>query len=309
MARDPHENTPRDELATLLHQAHATIAELRQGPDLSRFAEDLRGALTRLGSAAQLAASLRHEELLQLIVRTAGQVLGARVAMAYMVDRDANELVLEVALGEPIEEARRRGTLPVDASGTVRVPLNQGIAGWVAMSGQPVARSDIAEDPHFSKATAERIGYMPKTTLCLPLRSGDNVIGVIQLFDKAGGEPFTPADMQLLDQFGAAAAIALDHARLVQNLARLFVVVLQDLLPDDSDAQGLRRSLETQAAAFAERFSQGEQYREAIEIAGLVGEISGHGPEARQLAQRILSGVADYTRDQATRHTAGGWRP
>src|SRR3954469_14524911 len=161
------------------------------GPADSEFAAQLRQSLIRMAAAGQLTAPVAHTDVLDLIVGTAAQVLGAQAASLYLIDRAANELVFEVALGESAAQARK-----------FRVPVGQGIAGWVALSGQPVARSDVAQDARFAGGIAERIGYVPRTVLCLPLRSGDDVIGVIELFDKTNGQPFSAGDMQVLEQFG-----------------------------------------------------------------------------------------------------------
>jgi GAF domain-containing protein len=137
------------------------------------------------------------------------------------------------------------------------------------------------------------------------MRSGGTVIGVVQLFDKGNGQPFTPADMELLEQFASQAAVAIEQSRAVRDLSRLFGVVLQGLLPAGAEAEALRRSLETHAAEFSERTAQSEQYREALEITHLVAEISRHGPEARRLCQQIVTSVAGYVRDQSPQPTAG----
>jgi putative methionine-R-sulfoxide reductase with GAF domain len=267
----------------------------------------LQEALLQVGATGQFATPMPQAELLRLLVTTAGQVLAAKVAVLYLVDWAAKELVLEFAAGQPVEEARRRGVMAGAGPGKLRGPLSMGIAGWVAMSGQAVARSDVAQDPRFARAIAERIGYTPQTTLCLPLRAGDTVIGVIQLFDKANGEAFTPDDMQLLDQFGAAAAIALEQAQLVRDLTQMFVVVLQGLLPEDGTEGALRTALGAQARAFAERIKTSERYGEVLDITRLVSEISGYGPETRRHCKDILASLAALLRERASQSTAGGW--
>src|SRR5207249_3333920 len=142
--------------------------------------------------------------LLALLVRTAMQVMSARVGTLRLVDRATNELVFEVIEGERLAQS---GAL--DAARRLRVPLGQGIAGWVAMSGQPVVRSDLDQDAHFVAEATQRIGYVPRSVLCLPLRSEDGIIGVIELFDKKDGAPFTNDDMTVLGLFGETAAVAI----------------------------------------------------------------------------------------------------
>ena len=296
MAANAPEDMTREQLLERLRTTEAALAEARQASVDGSFATELRQALIRMGASSQLAAPVEKNDLLDLIVRTAAQVLSAQAASLFLIDRESNELVFEVALGEAAAEARK-----------FRVPLGQGIAGWVALSGQPVARSDVAQDARFAGGIAQRIGYVPKSVLCLPLRSGDDVIGVIELFDKTNGQPFSAGDMQVLEQFGAAAAVAIEQERLVRDLGQLFVVVLRGMLPGGSEEAALRQALETRARAFTERTAQSQQYRDVLEITQLVSDISRQGPEARQHCRQILASVAEYVRSVADRTGAGGW--
>jgi GAF domain-containing protein len=305
MAQDGGQGGAPDALAERLREAQATIAAQAQEIDGLRnqlgdttFADELRQALVRMGAAGQLTAPVAHNELLDMIIRTAAQVLSAQAASLFLIDHETNELVFEVALGESASVARR-----------FRVPVGQGIAGWVAATGQPVAISDASQDPRFAAGIAGAIGYVPKSVLCIPLRSADAVMGVVEIFDKENGQPFTTGDMDLLAQFASQAAVAIEQSRVVRDLTQLFYVVLQGLLPGGSEEEALRHALEVHAEEFTERTAQSEQYREALQITHLVSEVSRHGPEARHLCQQIMISVAEYVRGQATRHSIGGWLP
>jgi GAF domain-containing protein len=278
------------ELTARLRRAEAQLAEqereltaLRQRLADATFADALRQALVRLGAAGQLAAPVQPTELLDLIIATAAQVLQARAASLFLIDHETQELVFEVALGESAARARR-----------YRVPLGQGIAGWVAATGQPLAVADATQDPRFARSLAQSIGYIPKSVLCIPLRQGERVIGVVELFDKRDGQPFSPADMELLAQFASQAAVAIEQSRVVRDLTWLFRVILQGLLPGGNEEEALRRVLEAHVAEFTQRTAQSAQYRDALAIAQLAGAISRHGPAARQLARQVLASVAQY---------------
>lgn len=303
MATDAGDSGMLAELTARLRQAETRIAEQereigelrRQAADAS-FADELRQALVRIGAAGQLTAPVAYNELLDMIITTAAQVLQAKAASLFLIDHETQELVFEVALGESAAVARR-----------FRVPLGQGIAGWVAATGQPLAIADASQDPRFARTMAQSIGYIPKSILCIPLRQGELVMGVVELFDKLDGQPFTPLDMELLAQFASEAAVAIEQGRAVRDLTLLFRVILQGLLPGGSEEDALRSALEAHAAEFTERTAQSEQYRDALAITHLVSEISAHGPPARQLTQQVLASVAEYLRGQSNLHGAGGW--
>jgi signal transduction protein with GAF and PtsI domain len=64
------------------------------------------------------------------------------------------------------------------------VPVGRGIAGWAAMSGQPIAVSDVQADPRFARDVAESTSYVPRTILAAPLMGADgDVLGVLSVLD------------------------------------------------------------------------------------------------------------------------------
>ena len=93
----------------------------------------------------------------------------------------------------------------------------------------------------------------------------------------------------------------------IDDLSRLFLVVLHQMFPDAPADEERVRALEAHAADFATRVAEGEQYREALKITTLVNEVSAQGPEARHLCQEILAGVAAYLRGQPGDSAARGW--
>src|SRR3954454_22941045 len=186
-------------------------------------ARELREALVRRSAAGAPLAFGAHTELIQQILRTAAHALAAEAGVLFLIDAEAEELVCMAAL---VDSAPARG---------FRVPLGSGIVGWVAATGQPIAISDASQDPRFAGSVSRGAGYVPKSVLCLPLRSEELVFGVLQLCDKNGGEPFTANDMALLGHFASLAAVAIEQSRVVRDLAQLFCVILQALLPGVSE--------------------------------------------------------------------------
>ncbi len=193
----------------------------------------------------------------------------------------------------------------VEAARQFRVPLGQGIAGWVAASGQAVVRSDLAADPRFVAEATARIGYAPNSMLCLPLNGEDGILGVIELFDKSDGTAFTADDMATLELFSEAAAVAIGQAQVLNDVTRLFAVVLRRLLSDTPDAE----LLQDHPAELVARVVETQDYRDAIQIALTAGQIARQGPDARRLCLRVLDDFADYLRGQHNRVTLGGRLP
>jgi signal transduction protein with GAF and PtsI domain len=119
-----------------LARAQEEISRLERRLSDERFAEELKDALTLAAAAGQISAPVTHSRLLEMIVETAASVIPSRAASLFLIDQETEELIFEVALGPEAEEVRK-----------FRVPLGQGIAGLVAVSGQPMAISDASSDP------------------------------------------------------------------------------------------------------------------------------------------------------------------
>lgn len=150
-----------------LARAQEEISRLERRLSDERFAEELKDALTL--AAGQISAPVTHSRLLEMIVETAASVIPSRAASLFLIDQETEELIFEVALGPEAEEVRK-----------FRVPLGQGIAGLVAVSGQPMAISDASSDPRQAADIAKSVGYTPGTILCVPLIHNEVVIGVLE---------------------------------------------------------------------------------------------------------------------------------
>ena len=269
----------------LLTEAQATIARqanelqrLRDRLDDERFAEELRTALTLAASAGTIASPVTHTRLLELIVETAADVIGARAGALFLVDEAHNDLTFEVAVGPKAAEAKR-----------FRLPLGQGIAGLVAVSGQPMAIAQASRDPRHASDIARQIGYYPESILCVPLVYGDRVIGVVELLDKEGAPTFSAADMHTLGLFANQAAVAIAQSRTHRHLAPL----LGELL--EVSGAGINGTLSERARQFAARIeAEDAAAGQALDLAALVQAISWYGEDERQACRMMLRAFADY---------------
>ncbi len=279
--------TGRDALAeaqeTIARQAEEIERLRRRGAD-ERLAEDLKESLTLLSVAGTIASPVASSRLSEMIVETAAHVISARAAALFLVDEDAEELVFEVALGSKAEEVRE-----------FRVPLGHGIAGLVAVSGQPMAVSDAQGDPRQAADIAQSVGYAPDSILCVPLFYEDRVIGVLELLDKEGANSFSASDMEALGLFANQAAVAIEQSQLHRNLAALVGEALESLSGVHGDAtEGVMR----RANAFAARVEEDPEFKETLELARLVQEVASQGENELEACRAILHGFADYLRSR-----------
>jgi signal transduction histidine kinase len=168
--------------------------------------QDLRELhlLYEVGQA--LATNLDLSSLLDDIKRRVPAVIGAERCSIMLIDEASGELVLE-ALDTHTNERRE-----------FRIPIDRGIAGWVATNGIGQIVNDVEQDPRWFDGVARDIDFVTRSILCAPMRQGDRVVGVTQVLNKQSGEPFTEQDLQLLTTLAAQAAVAVENARLVRSL-------------------------------------------------------------------------------------------
>lgn len=94
---------------------------------------------------------------------------------------------------------------------------DSGIANWVAREGKPLFIEDINDDTRFKKKGGE---YKYNAILSLPLKIKGNVIGVLNVTDKAGGVQFKKEDQDILHRFIDRIVIQIENAQLNENLER-----------------------------------------------------------------------------------------
>ncbi len=239
---------------------------------------DVSQRLERALAVAAAAGGLRHQEhllLLEAIVTTAVRVTDATAGSLMLVDRATDELEFQVAVGPGSEQIKK-----------FRLPIGQGIAGFVASTGQALAIADTSRDTRFARQIAEGSGYVPKNLLCVPLMLRGSVIGAMELLDKRGSAAtFTPADTTLLFSFSEQAAQTIDLSLHAQSLERLLASAAGAGSSVDLGADVLR----VVAAATAM-----PGFDRTLELAHMVAAIGAAGEREFRLAEAVLRSVLDY---------------
>lgn len=268
-------------LAVIAEQA-GEIERLRRRLDDDALVRDLRDAVRLSAAASTIAAPTTHSRLLEMIVATAADIIGANAASLFLIDREHEDLVFEVALGEKADEVKK-----------YRVPLGHGVAGLVALTGQPMAVSDTATDSRDASDIAQAIGYIPKNILAVPLFYSDQVIGVLELLDKEDDRRFTPGDMEALGLFANQAAVAIEQSRNHGRVEVLVSTILGSLvgIPDQQ-----RQSIGERVAGFASSISNDPLYVRSLALARLVQEIVEQGERETEACQGILESFAAFLR-------------
>ncbi len=172
-----------------------------------------RGARRALVDASvSLNSLLSLPELLAAIMRTATNLMDAETSSLMLLDEAANELTFEVATGDPAAEVAQ-----------MRVPADQGVAGWVLKNKKPALVNDVQKDERFYAQIDRASGYKTKSMLAVPLDIRGRIIGVVEMINKRDGAGFTERDQEIASAFAAQAAVAIENARLYLKLADALV--------------------------------------------------------------------------------------
>jgi signal transduction histidine kinase len=163
--------------------------------------------------ARAVGSTLELDDLLHLIVGKITELMDADRSTLYVMDDSQTELWTKVLQADELKE--------------IRLKIGEGIAGWVAKTGQTVNVVDAYEDRRFHPDVDQRSGYRTRSILCTPMKDNlGHIIGVVQVLNKKGG-PFTDEDSELLEALVSQASIAIENSKLYLSVVRKNVQLLE----------------------------------------------------------------------------------
>jgi diguanylate cyclase (GGDEF)-like protein len=153
-------------------------------------------------------SSLDLSVVLENVLKIATEVVAAEASSIVLIQPGAKEVVFETTVGAKAEKVKK-----------FTLQLGEGIAGWVALTGQSVMAPDVKKDPRYTDRVAKSIRFKTRCILCVPIKIKNSVIGSLEVINKKSGaaECFDDADMKLLTAVASQAAIAIENARLYRE--------------------------------------------------------------------------------------------
>jgi adenylate cyclase len=149
------------------------------------------------------------EQILEAFTLKIGQILQADRTTIFLVDEEKEQLWSKIAQGENGRFIE------------LRVPLNVGIAGHVAATGECLNIPDAYSHPLFNREIDQQTGYHTRNILCMPIFSMKNrVVAVVQLLNKRTGKPFDQDDEEEFRQFAESIGIILESCNSFYVAAR-----------------------------------------------------------------------------------------
>ncbi len=255
----------------------AVQAEETQKPNSIQLLERRVRELTTLHEIARAVTSvLELDPVLHRIVEASVYLTNAAEGFLLLVDEESGELTLRAGKG-----------LGEKASRVMSIEVDDSIAGQVIETGRPLRMGGFRHDEEYKVKT----GYLVKSLVNVPIKSRDQVIGVLAVdHSTASMRSFSDHDVALLLSLANYAAIAIQNAHLFAETA--------------ARADELAKALEEQANATSVAFSD-DQERLALEkfAQGLRGQREEvlHGIESARRLARDLQAQAQDAEEMARR--------
>lgn len=146
-------------------------------------------------------SSLKIDEIMHTLLSQMNEFLNAEAISIALVDSSTNELVYQVAQGAGSEKIVG-----------LRLPLSQGLSGWVIQNCKPALVIDTAKDPRFHDMGDQRTGHPTEAMICAPMQFKGEALGTIQAINPSDGT-FTDQDLDLLVNLANIASTAIANAQ------------------------------------------------------------------------------------------------
>jgi diguanylate cyclase (GGDEF)-like protein len=167
--------------------------------------KQIRQLDTLIEMASLINSTLDPLSIRKKAIEAATKLLNAEAGSLLLLNSESGELFFEVALGEMGERVK-----------SIKLAKGLGVAGWVAENDEPVIINDVAADQRFYKGADEQSGFVTRNMVCVPVRSKERIVGVLQGINKIDGD-FDNDDMVILFALANQVAVAIENAFLYKD--------------------------------------------------------------------------------------------
>ena len=175
---------------------------------LTQRSEDL-ALLNDIASA--LVPTQGLEEIVSKTLALVMDYLNVEAGEIFLLNEKTETLELKLHRGEAAEAFWTRS----------RFKLGEGFVGIVAAENKTLISEDLSKDMRYLRPAVVEAGF--RQFACLPLTSGDKMIGVLGSA-KRGNDPFDDRSIQLLTAVGNWAGLAIENSRMHRDAQRLAVL-------------------------------------------------------------------------------------
>ena len=209
--------------------------------------------------SVRLNSTLKFDELLQVIIRTAAELLDCEIVSILLYDEMQPHLFFAATSDAHADRLKQ-----------ITVPIEKSIAGTVFRTNRSIIINEAQKDPRHYEFVAKQTGILVNSLMGVPMRIRDRLTGVLEALNKRDGK-FTSEDMSILEVVASHAAVAVNNSRMMQ--------ALQQALEKSKDAERLKSDFLTLASH---------------ELRTPLGIIIGYATFLREDAQGELSEHAEH---------------
>ena len=174
--------------------------------------DSLSAALRRFGESLK---SSHTDDLWFTLTRSAAELLKAERSSLLVFDEDSRKFQVKALLG-------------ADSSFIGENAIGERIARHVFETAQPIAIADISQSGIPIDTDVRH--YKTPSFLSSPIKLGEKVVGVMNFADRASGESFDRASLELFDAIAPQIAIAIDRAELKERAGQFEQLSVTDAL-------------------------------------------------------------------------------
>lgn len=188
----------------------SNLEDICKPPPLQPCAGAMDQLMMCLEMGKAITSTLDMAKIVETIFSTVSRLLPATNWSLLLLDEEQEVLFFELSVG-----------LERDLLKNIRIPLGQGIAGTVALTGEPMIVPEATKDPHFSPMVDQLSGFQTHSLICLPLKIRGKTIGVVEIVNPSNDSLLEPQSLTILSILADYMAIAIANAANYRKIASL----------------------------------------------------------------------------------------
>lgn len=234
-----------------------------------------------IGMISDLSMVESLQELYQGMLDMAVDLCGVETGSLMLLNETESALKIAAAKGMSPPVAK-----------SIALSVGEGIAGRVVQHGQPWMVNDIEKDQRTTAMNRPR--FRTKSFLCLPLKSSDSVIGVLNLADKSSRSSFKDADIDLLQTFLTPAVQMIERIASLEQIRHLEQLSVTDPLTGLYNRRFLESRLDEEISRCQRQGQKFSLILADLDHFKIYNDVLGHlaGDRALQKVAVLLRGAA-----------------
>jgi hypothetical protein len=201
---------------------------LRQMIDRLDYEKQISNLNIYLNVSSMITQALDLRDALEAVLYFCMEAVSAEAASVLLLDYEKKSFRFYSAEGP---------TKPVLLTATF--PADQGLAGSVLETQQSEIINDVQNDPRFYGKFDGESGFRTHNMIVIPLSAGEEKIGVLEVLNKVGGEPFYEDERLMLHNIAEEIAFAIRNGKMFEVVVKSYCKQRQGL----NTCKGCKRPL------------------------------------------------------------------